>query len=649
MQLRNFIVVFFIASLTAIGQELKDDGDKYFYGYAYEEAIKAYQKQMQNGDIISNHQFLNLADSYFKTGDYQSAAKIYLDINKKDSIMSDNRFNKMLQSLAKTSEPQRVRAFLKSKSAAMTNELMENASFNFEILEGNTNNGPDFNIFNLNTNSPQADISPAFYKDKLLFSTSRKSDSKEIYGPTGESYLDIFEARIGNGGVLMNQNSFRRIPKVDYHKATPFYSEDLNSIFYVSSNVDEDGELAFDTRNGKKNALAIGLIDAGGSFRYVLKDLSTSFYYPFYDDGTGKLYFAANFEDGYGGTDIYYVFTNNAQVMSEPINLGPRINTAGNEIAPYMQDNSFYFSSDIFYGLGGMDIYKSNIQADESYSIPVNLGEGINSTADDFGLIIRPNAQGEGLMGYFSSNRKGGVGQDDIYGFQIAGKPGLKTLVFDGVVLSTKTLGIADVSVKLLDAEQQVIKEVVTGKDGAYRLEIPWREQVSLQATKSRHSIYLKTFKQTESNPSETSNLNIEMALLNDMVEEKENKTVLKLDNFYFEKGRSTMNPQVAKELIKVIGMVEKFPHMKLRIETHTSSKGRDSSNKRVSQEQANAIRSYLLKNGVNKSNIDSAIGYGEEQIVNNCKNGVYCLDFLHDQNIRTLFVVLNFEEMNKL
>ena len=647
MQLRNLIIIFFLTSFTVIGQELKDDGDKYFYGYAYEEAIKSYQKQMEQGKLLSDTQLLNLADSYFKTADYQSASKIYLDFNKKDSVMSNNRFNKMLQSLAKTSDPVRVRAFLKSKSAVMTNELMENASFNFEILEGSASNGPEFGIFNLNTNSPQADIAPAFYKEKLLFSTSRKNESKKVYGPSGESYLDIFEATRGNGGVLTGQGSFKRIPKADYHKSTPFYSEGLNSVFYVSSNTNADGELAFDSK--KKNTLSIGLIDGNGAFRYVLKDLSTSFYYPFYDDGSGKLYFAANFEDGYGGTDIYYVFTNNAQVMSEPVNLGPRINTPGNEIAPFIQGDSFYFASDIFYGLGGMDIYKSSIQPDGSYSIPVNLGPGINSEADDFGLIIRPNKQGEGYMGYFASNRNGGVGGDDIYGFQVDGKPGLKTRVFNGVVLSSKTnIGVMDVTVQLLDEDGNVLKEVITGKDGSYRLEIPWREYVALQATKPKHSVYFKPFKQSASDSSETNNLNIKMALLDDIVEEKENKTVLKLDNFLFARGSSTMNPQVAKELIKVIGIVEQFPNIKLKIATHTSSKGSNGTNKRLSQAQANVIRSYLLKNGVPDSNIDSAIGYGEEQIMNNCKNGVYCLDFLHDQNRRTLFEVLNFDELNE-
>ncbi len=102
--------------------------------------------------------------------------------------------------------------------------------------------------------------------------------------------------------------------------------------------------------------------------------------------------------------------------MSAPINLGPRINTPGNEVSPFIFENSFYFASDIFYGLGGMDIYKSEIQGDKTFSIPVNLGLGLNSEEDDFGFIIKNNTT-EGLTGYFSSNRPEGKGKDDIYGF----------------------------------------------------------------------------------------------------------------------------------------------------------------------------------------------------------------------------------------
>ena len=89
-----------------------------------------------------------------------------------------------------------------------------------------------------------------------------------------------------------------------------------------------------------------------------------------------------------------------------------RINTPGNEVSPFVFENSLFFASDIFYGLGGMDIYKSELQNDESFSIPVNLGMGLNSEEDDFGFIIKNNKT-EGLIGYFSSNRKEGKGKGD--------------------------------------------------------------------------------------------------------------------------------------------------------------------------------------------------------------------------------------------
>ncbi|TFG73017.1 MAG: OmpA family protein, partial [Flavobacteriales bacterium] len=147
--MRNSIslLIFLMVSSLSCGQDMKNDGDKYFYEYAYGDAIKAYQKQLQEGKMMTNHQFLNLADAYFKTGDYKNAAKFYLDIHKNDTIMSGNRFNNMLQSLAKTSEIDRVKAFLQSKSASLSQELLENTNFNYELLGGNRADEAGFVVF----------------------------------------------------------------------------------------------------------------------------------------------------------------------------------------------------------------------------------------------------------------------------------------------------------------------------------------------------------------------------------------------------------------------------------------------------------------------------------------------------------------------
>ncbi|HDZ15713.1 MAG TPA: OmpA family protein, partial [Pricia sp.] len=406
MKSRLVIAFFFVYTAVCLSQDIQSEADRYFYSYAYDDAIEAYQRQMQQGKLMTEYQRLNLADSYFRTGQYNKAAKIYLESNRNDSIMSDNRVNTMLQSLAMTSEKDRVKAFMKSKENRLPGELVENAEFNYNLLASDESKSSGFFVFAFKGNSPQADIAPTFYNDNLLFSSSRKTRSKKIYGPSGDSYFDIYEASTAQNGISTDISPFPGIPNSEFHKTTPYHSQSTGNTYYVLSNT-EDKNLAFD-ENGK-NALSIGMVGDDGTFSFLLKDLSTSFYYPFYDDKGDRLYFSANFEDSYGGTDIYYVDTNNGQVMSQPINLGPRINSPGNEIAPYVFENSLYFSSDVFYGMGGMDIYRSNILADKSFSIPVNLGLGINTKYDEFGFIMKENLD-DGLLGYFSSNRPGGKG-----------------------------------------------------------------------------------------------------------------------------------------------------------------------------------------------------------------------------------------------
>ncbi|MGO4918353.1 OmpA family protein [Maribacter spongiicola] len=635
MRFKIIIVLLVFVPFLSTAQDKKSKADNLFYGYQYEKAIEAYKIEMQK-DSLTNHQLLNLADSYFSTGSYDSASELYLEVNKNDTIMSVNRFNKMLQSLSKNSERDRVKTFLRSKADKLSPELLENAEFNYSLLEIPSSVDNSF-IRDLGVNSAEGDFSPAFYKNGILFSSSRGRNTKNVYEPTGESYLDIYFARLGSDKTLVDVETFKEIPATDFHKSTPYYSEKLTTFFYILSNA-ENGELRYDD-NGK-NALAIGTISESGRFRFILKDLSTSFYYPYFDDKTERIYFAANFDDSYGGTDLYYVYTNSGQIMSAPINLGPRINSPGNEIAPYIFDGSLYFSSDIFYGLGGMDVYKSNMLPNDSFTIPINLGDGINSTADDFGFIIQ-NDENTGLSGYLASNRKGGKGGDDLYGFDLKNAPGLKTFAVGGKVVNLKTkAGLKGAQVRLLSQQGDVIKEVISGNDGSFRIEIPWMSQVTIQAMSDGYSIFSTTYSEEGMEEIQKSAYNMGLARMEDLITIREDKNVLKLEKFYFDKGKSVMNAQVETELKKVVDAVARFPQMRIRIQSHTDSRGSNSSNKKLSQERADVIKNYLLKNGLTSNNIIEATGFGEEMIVNNCTNGAYCLDFLHKQNERILFVV---------
>ncbi|MEY8019465.1 OmpA family protein [Muriicola sp. SD30] len=633
-----FITVLF--SVMSAAQDSMSRADILFYEYRYQSAIQQYLREMREGPL-SVKQYLNLAESYQKIGQNDRATSTYLEVYEKDSVLSGYHLNKMLQSMGQSRGLEEVKSFLNSNASSFTPEVYENARFNFDLQAEVQDQGDLAQVFNLNENSPQADFAPSFYRDQLLFTSARSLDSKKTYEPSGESYLDIFVARLNPKGDIVATRPFRGIPVFDYHQGTPYYSEELDMVFYIRSN-EENGNLVFD-ENGR-NALSVGSTDRGGNFRFLLKDLSTSFYYPFYDSTSGKLYFAANFEDSLGGTDLYYVYTNNGQIMSSPVNLGPRINTPGNEIAPYIFEGSLYFSSDVFYGMGGMDNYKSEILEDNVFSIPVNLGKGLNSEQDDFGFILK-NYQDNSLIGYFASNRPGGKGNDDLYGFIIEEKPGIKTFTLNGSVLNLKTNDrIPEAEIRLLDQEGNVIKQEITDEKGMFRIEIPWQETITIQATKNRHSIFSDTYTGAALEQIQESAYNMGIVSIDDLVEETEDQTVLKLNKFYFDKGQSTITPAIATELDKVIDAVSRFPQMQLRIESHTDSRGGSTTNFRISQSRADAIKNYLESNGVSSSNILYSIGYGEDKLLNDCTNGVFCLDTFHKKNERQLIVVLNYD-----
>ncbi len=632
------LLISFLGMVICFAQNNKSKGDNYFFQYDYQKAINAYELDLTKG-TISRQQFENLADAYYHTNNFEKASEIYLSVYNKDSSLSNHRLNKMLESLSKTAKKERMEAFLHSMSSRFQKEFLENFEFNTQLLSSNAaGDGLDFQIFNLDGNSPQSDFSPAFYEQQLLFSSGRTFDKKKRYVPSGEGYLNIYGAALQPTGQVNNPQPFSDLPNSDFHKATPYYSKGLESVFYVLSNT-ENGELSFD-ENGK-NALAIGMQSKDGPFRLLLKDLSTSFYYPFYDEKSGKLYFSANFEDGFGGTDIYFVYTNQGQIMSAPINLGPRINSAGNEIASFIFEDSFYFSSDVFYGLGGMDVYKSNIEGD-SFSIPINLGKGINSPEDDFGLIMRN--EGDGLLGYFSSNRAGGKGKDDIYGFKVDKKPGLKTFTLKGKVVKSDRRNdfVPNAEIRLRDVDGIILAETYSDEEGTYRLEIPWEKELVIESSKDRYSFYNKRFVESDLEAMENENHQIRISAYDDVVEEKEGQTVVKLKKFFFGRGLTQLTPEIKAELDKVVAFVNDFPSAQLRIETYTDSRGGSSTNFRLTQGRSDVIKKYLVQQGVPSSNILYTIGYGEDKILNNCTNGVFCLEMLHQQNQRSLIVVLN-------
>jgi hypothetical protein len=136
---------------------------------------------------------------------------------------------------------------------------------------------------------------------------------------------------------------------------------------------------------------------------------------PQFDAERKRLYFTFDKPVGYGGTDIYYVQMNAEGVASEAVNLGEKVNSIANEMFPSVSVNQLYFSSDLFLGNGGLDVYSSKING-SGFEYPIALGSSINNTVDDFAYHVIDNDSGIN-KGYLSSNRDGGKGSDDSYSF----------------------------------------------------------------------------------------------------------------------------------------------------------------------------------------------------------------------------------------
>lgn len=615
------------------------NADRLYAQGRFEEAVFEYLEERGERPLLST-QRLNLAHSYYRTGKYQEALDTYYPVFEKDSTLPLFHLDRMLASMKRTGKQDLAWKVFKT-SPDVPKAYGENANFNYKILAEEPASPAESTPFLLAGNSPGMDFSPAFYNDRLLFSSSR-TEVRRSRSDSREGYLDLYVGRIGPDGNILNTNTFTEIPGHAYHEGTPYWSEGLQKLFYIRSNTAE-GELQYSSQG--RNTLAIVMTDFN-DLQYLLRDLNTSFYYPFYEEKSRKLYFAAELEDSFGGTDLYYVYTNNGLIMSAPVNLGPRVNGPGNEIAPYIHEGTLYFASDVFYGLGGMDIYKSEVQPDGTFSIPVNLGHGINSPYDDFAYIIRKDERG-GYISYFTSNRPGGPGSDDLYGVKQQSKPGLQTLVFKGRVNSLEgNEGVGSAEVRLLNASGDILERTLTEPDGDFRLEVPLQEKLTLQATKDRYSIFSATYEQGALKELSGNPMNIGILALEDVVSEREGRYIIRMNKFYFERGSSQLSMEIQQELDKVVEAASRFPGLKFRIEAHTDSRGGRNTNLRLSENRAEAMKKYLVEQGVDEEAVVAVEGFGESQLTNHCEDGVFCLEMLHKQNERYLVEVVNFEEL---
>jgi outer membrane protein OmpA-like peptidoglycan-associated protein len=320
--------------------------------------------------------------------------------------------------------------------------------------------------------------------------------------------------------------------------------------------------------------------------------------------------------------------------MNTPKNLGPKINTIGREMFPYFNNNTLYFSSEGHFGYGGLDIFESFYNGTE-FSNPKNIGEPINSTKDDFSFSIDSKLK----YGYFSSNREEGKGDDDIYFFST--KTPECSQIINGIVVNSKSKNPIDkVAIKVFNPAGDLNKEYFSDANGKFQFSTNCEQNLRLMASKPNYSTQEKEIKNSHKN-GDTTTVMFELANLGDFVIKDNENEKIDINTIFFEYNKWDITPQAAIELDKVVFILQNFPKVRIRIESHTDSKGNDLYNLTLSDHRAKATQKYILSKGINPDKIESAVGFGEMRLKNKCKNDIICSEEEHSINRRSDFIIV--------
>ncbi len=499
-----------------------------------------------------------------------------------------------------------------------------------------------FRVKNLEAlNSNSAEYSPV-YRNNYLYFTSNRSGGK-IYKTTGTPFTDIYRVRTRGANVDMATaeplDPAINDPIVN-EGSIAIFPDGLSIIFAKGNNGKATGNdevnLYFTRfRNGKwinPRPLRINDPSSWDSTPALSRDGKT-------------LYFSSTRPGGYGGADIYSAKLDRRGRWVDVRNLGPDINTSGNEVFPFVsEDGSMYFSSDGHPGFGSLDLFKATRR--RGHITVQNLGKPMNSHSDDFGLY-----EFNLTRGFFCSNRKGGAGDDDVYTY-VNDDPDLKIVNYflTGVTTTLDDGGekiiVSNTKVTLMGEDGSILDESFTGEDGQFRFRVYPEEAYKLLAQKTDYFSVRDNFS--------TIGKSVDRATLTDMITTVNFETEIPLEaiviekpivleNIYYDLNKWDIRPDAEPTLDSLVTILEDNPEIFIELGSHTDSRSDDDYNMDLSWKRARSAVTFIINKGINPARI-TARGYGESQlIVQEAQN-----EEEHQRNRRTEFKVLRYNPQDR-
>lgn len=621
--------------------------DKLFANFNYPEAIEAYEAELNKSTKKEGYISQRIADSYRLMGDYANAMQWYGKVVGLKGVDAVNYFQyaKMLES---TGHHDSAKVWFEKyieKLPADTRAQKHRAYSSEKIAELLKDDGK-YEILPVNINTEHDEFSPAFLGKKIAFVTNRTKEvslirRKHVWN--NMPFFDIYVSDRQDDNDLIDPNPFPQY-NGSYHEGPLTFTRDAKRI-YFTRNASRGNSLLKGTNKtvnlmiytARKVTLGSGEEKWTDAEALGFNSTEYSCEHPTVTADGQKLYFASDQPGGEGGMDLY-VCDKTILGWSRPRNLGPEVNTSGDEVFPFITaQGDLYFSSNGHLGLGGLDVYKAfKDKENKGFKNVTNLGYPVNDVLDDFGFILDVNQ----VDGYFTSNRDGGMGRDDIYRVKVLEKveeeieepttPQLEVFVFDKVTRK----GLDGAVVNIFTGKGELVNAIQVNDTGFFRTE---------RSAYTGELRFITSYTNYSSNRQVVTieNLPIDNARIN-LPLSKDLGKVLNINPIYFDYDKSNIRPDAAIELDKIVRIMKENPTMVIEVASHTDCRGKGPYNYSLSNRRAKSSREYIISRGIDASRVYGQ-GYGETQLTNQCEDGVYCSEPAHQLNRRTEFRIVRF------
>lgn len=474
-------ILVFTTSNMVLGQKqdkLIKKANQAYANFAFYDAIEAFnQVKSFEPEVLRKK-----AMSYIRTGQTEAAEPILYELVTSGGYQREDLYN--YAAVLRSNEKYRESEDWMKKYAELNQEdsraqMYLRAKGTFVRLKQTNHN---FKIYNLKMNSDVDDFAPTIYGDKVVFASSREKEIDPIrrrWNQTKSPFLDIYLAERNEQNDLINIEPISGKINSKYHDGPVAFNPAGDVMIFTRnspSGRSEDGVIRLQMFESK-------MIDGEWQKPEPLpfNNMAYSVGHASFSHDGKTLYFASNMLGGLGGVDIYKANVFDDGTFGEPENLGKSVNTEGDEMFPFAHASGelLFFTSNGRVGLGGQDVFLAQIKKDASIGKVMNLGAPINTSDDDFGFVLSQDQ----TFGYFSSNREGGKGRDDIYGFDLS-KPFSFGKTIRGIIREADGSPLADAEVRFFDLLTGQEERIKSGPDGSYEFVVEENKSFNIRGQK---------------------------------------------------------------------------------------------------------------------------------------------------------------------